>query len=526
MSTRSHTTKRQPGPTLETLERRLLFAADIVASDPNDWPMYNHDAEGTRYNLAERVLSPASVGNLKVKWSFQTAGPIAGTPAVVNDRVYAADATGVVYALDRGGKLLWHTALDVGSTFSSVKLTASALVTNNTLVIGDLSGRIHGLDARTGAVRWTVRPNSNAYAAIWSSPTMVGRYVAVGVSSVEEYVAGITPGFVPTFRGSLVLLDPATGQVIWQTYTISAAESAGGASGSPIWSSPTYDRASNTIFATTGNNYTQPTTGASDAFIAFDASTGAIKWVNQRTASDEWTFVFGDGSAEHPDFDIGDSPQVYRIGGGRKVVGAGQKSGFYHVLDAATGAVVGAPIQLAPAGPVGGLFSDSACADGVVYANGLEWPHANTGGPPVRGILCAAMADGSRELWYFDTPFSPNLSGVAVANGVVYFQSAAGTFYALDAKTGSVLAQLSTNSQSSGPAVSRGQIYLGTGDAAGPFIDPTASLNPGAIVALGITDDALDSAVRPPATVLRDAVLNNPSIAKDIFQERSVLSEI
>jgi polyvinyl alcohol dehydrogenase (cytochrome) len=464
------------------------FGRDVVSGDPNDWPMYNHDAAGSRYNTAETRLSPSTVGDLQVKWTFPTAGPIAGTPAVVNDRVYAADGAGVVYALDRDGRLLWETHLDVGPTFSNVKVTSSVLVTNRTVVVGDQSGRIHGLDVDTGAVRWTTTPNPHPYAAIWGSPTMVGKYVAVGVSSNEWFAPVYIPGYHLSFRGSLALLDPSNGAVIWQTFTISAAESAAGASGAPIWSSPTYDRATNTIYVTTGNNYSQPTTATSDSFLALDATTGAVKWKNQRTAGDEWTLAFGDSSPQHPDFDIGDSPQVYKIGG-RTVVSAGQKSGFFHVLDAATGAEVNPPIQLAPAGTAGGLFADSAYADGVVYADGSDWPAPFTGPPPNKGILSAVAADGSHELWRFSTPSSPNFSGVAVANGVVYFQSAFdGTFYALDAHTGQLLAKVVTGGQSSGPAVSRGQIYLGAGEAVFTSITPSLPIGPGSIIALGLPD--------------------------------------
>src|SRR5262249_53469368 len=156
------------------------------------------------------------------------------------------------------------------------------------------------------------------YAAIWGSPTMVSKYVAIGISSVEEFWAphlgDADHPYHPSFRGSLVLLDPADGHVVWQTFTISAAESAAGASVAPIWSSPTYDRTTNPIYATTGNTYSEPSTANSDAFIAFDAATGAIKWVNQRTADDVWTFRFGNSTQEHPDFDIGDSPQIYKLG--------------------------------------------------------------------------------------------------------------------------------------------------------------------------------------------------------------------
>jgi polyvinyl alcohol dehydrogenase (cytochrome) len=468
----------------------VLSGVDVVPADPNDWPMYNHDPAGSRDNFAEHVLSPATVGGLGVKWNFPTHGPIAGTPAVVNDHVYAADATGTVYALDRDGHELWETQLNVGPTFSHVKVSASALVTNRTVIIGDMSGQIHGLDADTGAEKWTVRPNPHLYASIWGSATMVGHDVAIGVASVEEFWAPLLPpDYHPSFRGSVVLLDPATGNVIWQTFTISPAESAAGSSGAAIWSTPTFDQATNTIYVTTGNNYSEPTTGTEDAFIALDAATGAVKWVNQRTKDDTWTFRFGDSSAAHPDFDIGDSPKIYKLGG-ETVVSAGQKSGFFHVLDAATGAEVNPPIQLAPSGTVGGLFADAAYADGVVYANGTDWPGVFAGLPPNRGILSAVAADGSHELWHFDTLHSPNISGVAVANGVVYFQSMLnGTFYALDAVTGKPLAEVATGGQSSGPAVSRGQIYLGTRDTAFPGFIPTLPLGPGSIEALGVPGD-------------------------------------
>ena len=49
----------------------------------------------------------------------------------------------------------------------------------------------------------------------------------------------------------------------------------------------------------------------------------------------------------------------------------------------------------------------------MVYANGTDWPGLLAGLPPNRGILGAVAADGSHELWHFDTPFSPNASGVA-----------------------------------------------------------------------------------------------------------------
>jgi polyvinyl alcohol dehydrogenase (cytochrome) len=178
--------------------------------------------------------------------------------------------------------------------------------------------------------------------------------------------------------------------------------------------------------------------------------------------------------------DIGDSAQVYALPSGQKVVGAGQKSGFFHVLDAATGAEV-AVEQFVPPGGNGGLFADSAVAGGIVFANGSNWPG---GGTPVTGSLVAFTGDASQELWRFDVPGTANMAGVAVANGVVYFESyQGGTLYALSAVTGAPLATIAIGTSASGPAVDRGQVYAGTGD---PFqLIFTGTPAPGSVLALG-----------------------------------------
>jgi polyvinyl alcohol dehydrogenase (cytochrome) len=223
-----------------------------------------------------------------------------------------------------------------------------------------------------------------------------------------------------------------------------------------------------------------PATGTSDAILALDAKTGAIRWVNQRLPNDVWNIRFPQGPPDHLDYDIGDSAEVYTLPSGQKVVGAGQKSGFFHVLDAATGALV-AVEQFVPGGGNGGLFADSAVSGGIVFANGSNWPAPN---PPVTGSLIAFTGDASQELWRFDVPGTANVAGVAVANGVVYFESYQnGTLYALNAATGASLAAVAIGPSTSGPAVDRGQVYAGTGD---PFpLVFTGTPGPGSVIALG-----------------------------------------
>jgi polyvinyl alcohol dehydrogenase (cytochrome) len=469
----------------------LLLAPGGATAQDGDWPMYNHDVRGSRFNGAETILGASNVGSAQVLWNFQIPdASVSGTPAVVGGAVYAGDSAGRVWAVKASdGTLLWKTELP-GASFS-----ASALVTGNLVVIGSLNGaKLYGLNRVTGAVKWTTVLDPHPLAAIFGSATKVRNYLAVGVASNEE-TATLNPAYpCCTTRGSLALVDPKNGAIVWQTYTTAAPhplDPEGGAgakfgpSGASIWSTPTFDDGLNLIYATTGNNFSEPTSATSDAIIAFDATSGAIVWSNQRTADDLWNFRYP-FSTEHPDFDIGDSAQIYTLSSGRKVVGAGQKSGFYHVLDAATGEEVIAPEQYVAGGVLGGLFADSAVANGVIYANAVDWnPFDPTSVP--RGHLFAFSADTGIEQWHFETPFSPNLSGVAVANGVVYFQSLFdNNLYALDATSGAQLIAFPVGRSTSGPAVSNGRVYMGTGDVFfGPALGGQPAL-PGGIVAIGL----------------------------------------
>jgi polyvinyl alcohol dehydrogenase (cytochrome) len=434
----------------------------------NTWAMPGYDAQGTRSNPTEHTLSPANVGQLGVAWSFPTAAVVTGTPAVAGGVVYDGDFAGNFYALNEdNGQLLWQWQQP-----SHLSLTGSPLVMKDVVVFGDLGGNIYGLSADTGATLWTVHPSPNiADTAIWGSATQVGKYIAIGVASNEEQ--GVQPGYQYTDNGSVLLLDPSNGQILWQTYTIPAAAYTAGWRGASVWSIPTYDPDSNLLYVSTGNYFqagaagTDP--GTEDAVIALNASTGQIVWTNQLVHGDIWNGNIVP-SASNPDADIADTPKIFQLADGTKVVSAGSKDGFYFVMNAATGQPINGPngTQLEAGGVLGGLYQAGAVdqKDGIIFANGLNWPALDTGGPPAGGDLYAVSLDGKTQLWDFQTP-APNGSGVAIANGVVYFQSTDGTLYALNAEAPdaahALLASIATGGNYSGPAVADGHVFLGTG---------------------------------------------------------------
>jgi polyvinyl alcohol dehydrogenase (cytochrome) len=466
--------------------------------------MYAHDVGGSRDNSAETALTKAVVQKgLRVTWRFKTPAPVYGTPAVVGGRVYAADTAGDVYALAAStGSVAWIS--HAGAAAFPYMVTASPLVTDTSVIIGDQNGTVWALDRATGIVRWAQRPNNYGYPSIYGSPvlasvrTPTGRrtLILVPIASNEETFTPTKVQPCCSSRGSVAALDPASGAVVWQTYTISDRDAARGAAGAGVWSTPTYDAVDNRVYISTGNNYanraTTPSSAGAEAILAVDAATGHPVWDNRRTPDDTWTYAYRGFADGHVDADFGDSPKLIRQTNGRLAVAAGQKSGFLHVLDAVTGRTV-AVRQFLPGGGLGGFFADSATAGGVIFAPGNDWTDFGGGelgalvsSPPKAGSVVAVRVDrpgALAEVWRFSTPGSPMMGGVAVAGGVVYIQAAReGRLYALDASTGRRLSAVDIGPGINGPAVAEGGVFVGVGDITGAAsYDPTS----GAVVAIG-----------------------------------------
>jgi len=317
-------------------------------------------------------------------------GETTGTVVTAGNDAYAGDWSGAFYALHaNNGKLRWQAQ-------AIAPISASALVTRDQVFFGDQAGFVYGVNRNNGKVQWQVQPNTHPLAAIFSSPTPVGKNIVLGVASNEEDAAADPTYPCCSFRGSVVMLNPANGHVVWQTYLISEAESAAGSAGAAVWASPTYDEETGLIYVTSGNNYSYPTNGLEDSTIALDAHDGHIVWVNQAVSGD--VSNFGLPIQEGKDSDYGDSAQIYRLWNGRKVVAAGNKNGILYVMDAHTGELVGAN-KLQTGGSLGGLFADSAEAYGILFNNGADWPNPfDFDVLPNYGIVTATTGDGMHVL--------------------------------------------------------------------------------------------------------------------------------
>ena len=100
-----------PHATLHTAAWPALKTVLPLSSAGRDWPMYLHDPQRSS-STGETILSPANVGQLTRRWSFQTGGGIAASATAVAGTVYFGSWDGYEYALDElTGALKWKTYL-------------------------------------------------------------------------------------------------------------------------------------------------------------------------------------------------------------------------------------------------------------------------------------------------------------------------------------------------------------------------------------------------------------------------------
>jgi len=375
----------------------VAFGGPASGTQPSTWSSGGQDVQNTRNQPAERVLGVDNVASLAPRWSFTTSGDVSATPAVDGSRVYVPDWGGHVYALDRAtGTQLWSTTVSSVTGVANDYARNTPAIAGNVLILGNQGAKfatpatpveqggawVFGLNKNTGALLWKTQIESQFSAIVTQSAVVKGGVAYVGVASNEEAFAAIPTYTCCSFIGSVSAIDVNTGAVLWKSLMAPPAPAGWDPavdgpwySGSAVWgSTPAIDPYTNSLYITTGNNYSAPTLVTAcletasdpaarsqcvdsrdyfDAIVALDLTTGATKWVYRALPDDFWNvgcgvppfFPAGPNcpDPEGPDFDFGQGPAVFQVkvdGKVRNVVGAGQKSGDYILLDRTAGAVI------------------------------------------------------------------------------------------------------------------------------------------------------------------------------------------
>jgi polyvinyl alcohol dehydrogenase (cytochrome) len=512
---------RLRGAALATAVAGLAVTSQTLATNGGgpDWGMQGNDSVNSRHQPFERDISPANVSHLAPKWVATTEGDVSATPAVVGGAVYFGDFGGMLWKLDaETGHVIWsHAVSDYTGITGDIARTSPSLA-GNTLVVGDLRApNMLGIDAGTGALRWITQVHPDLHGIMTGSPVLAGDTIYTGVSA-----SGASAPATATFRGAIVALNAQTGRILWRSYSLpDNGGLPGGYAGSTMFVEPTVDLADGLVYGTFGQPYREPATVTAchaahggftesceqpgsylKSIVAFDLKTGEPRWSYRVQGHDPWFRACGSQppavtwcapESDGEKWDLGGSPpNVMRIqmdGHSRNVVGLGEKSGVYILLDAKTGEFLWNTL-IGPGGDQGGMEWGTAFDGDRIYAtitnhhhipyrlteNGVISSTTATGGSwaaldPRTGEILWQTADPQLEtLPAFTSPVGVwDLAPVTAANGVVYASSMAKLatqyqMFALDAATGAILWQYAAGSSvNSGPAVVDGTVYWGSG---------------------------------------------------------------
>ncbi len=463
------------------------------------WNGWGAGVTNARFQPAEQAgLAAADVPRLRLKWAFgyPRSTSAQSQPTVVGGRLFVASERGEVYALDaKTGCAHWSFA--AGSGVRSAMTVGRLADGRHALFFGDFTATVHALDAATGAEIWRRDVESHPGARITGAPVLHDGRLYVPVSSLEELLAADPRYPCCTFRGSVAALDAASGEPVWQSHTIEetpgprgrnpAGAALMGPSGAAVWSAPTIDAERGLVYAATGNAYTEPAAATSDAIVAFDLDTGAVRWTNQLTPDDAFILNCGGDNPncpeeDGPDFDFGASPVLVTLADGRGLLVVGQKSGVGYGLDPDRDGAVVWRYQVGAGSALGGIeWGFAVDAEKAYFANSDYLT-------PEPGGLAAVRLRTGELVWYAE-PHEPVCDGcspallaaVTAIPGAVFSGAWDGLFRAYDAGDGSVLWEFDTNGghdtvngvaarggsiNGPGPVVVDGMVYVNSGYAA------------------------------------------------------------
>lgn len=414
-----------------------------------DWPDHGRGIEQTRFNPQETTIGPTNVSRLRLRWTFEAGSGITTTPAVVGNRVIFGAWDGRIYALDRfSGRSIWQFEAGVRNypPDRQLGIFASPAVSGSGVYVA--ADRLIKLDLESGRLIWerTIGNPEKTFEYFWAPPLVYAGRVFAGVSDGSENET----------RGRFVCVDAASGAVKWNFFTV-ARDVAGGA----VFAAPSFDSGTQTLYGVTGSPF-QKRPGPlaySCSLIALDAASGTLRWADQVHPHDE------------QNLDLNCPPMLIsamRKGRRLKLIVVGGKDGI-RAWNRTTKERLWR-VQLTPSLPPGGKQSlpttgpetgPTAAADGLIFFA------SNNDGD--KSCLLAALEPATGEIrWLHSLPafeFGP----MSVANGVVYLGLTDGKLRAWRTTTGELLWESSPGHPiAAGAAIAGGMVFVGTG--AGSFL--------------------------------------------------------
>ncbi|MEO6078458.1 MAG: PQQ-binding-like beta-propeller repeat protein [Steroidobacteraceae bacterium] len=395
----------------------------------SSWNGHGNGPAATRFqNARSGGISAADLPRLKLIWAFGYAnvGSARTQPTLAGGRLFVSSENGEVHALNpRSGCSYWTFRAQSGvRTAPSVAAYRTPQGTRgNAVYFGDTKANVYAVDAQTGTQLWVRRIDEHPSVSLTGAPIIHDGRLFIGTQGLGEEGRGAANGYgCCTFRGSLSALDINTGTVLWKTHTVDESQPRGknkagvqmyGPAGGSIWSAPSIDVRRGLVYAATGNAFADPAQKMTDAVIAFDQRTGAIRWYRQFTVADQWAMGCQATNPDNPgcpavlgpDYDFSATPILTRTGN-RDLLVIPQKSGIAFAIDPDKNGALVWQRAFAKGSGLGGQWGGAV--DGVNFYTGTNGFLAVSGGMtairlsdgeiawqmPPQPLLCEAKATG------------------------------------------------------------------------------------------------------------------------------------
>jgi PQQ-dependent dehydrogenase (methanol/ethanol family) len=477
----------------------LLVAANQAAAQSGEWTTYGGNDWNQRYSTL-KTISTANVSQLVPRMIYQTGitklGSFENTPIVTGGIMYVTTPYNTAMAYDlKTRKELWRYEHKLGTTIfcCGPNNRGVAIHGGAHLYMGTLDAHLVALDAKTGNVMWDKEVADPAFGySITHAPLIIGDNVIVGVSGGEYGI-----------RGHVTAYNAMTGEQAWRWYSIPApngdstfddkapngwfgtwapstpdgadlhrdiakekADSAKYADawktgGGGVWTTPAYDKASNTLFVSVGNP--SPDLDGSirpgdnlytDCVVAIDAASGKTKWYYQTVPHDVW------------DLDATSPPVVATIGGKKVVIHAG-KTGWVYVLDAATGKLVRKSQNFVPQENMFALPTPEGTRMLPGANGGAEWSPVAV--DPTLGYAFVAALHQPMHYKVHSAPWEKGRLWLGSAFVAIPGEEQYGLYSAVDLKTGKIAWQNKVPQPMMGGALATAGGLTFTGEGNGNF---------------------------------------------------------